>query len=60
MQIKIDQTKCIGCGTCSALCSDYFDLDNNGKAVVKQTEVGEASCVKEAAECCPAQCIAIK
>ena len=68
MLIRIDQLKCIGCGTCSALCPAYFELGNEGKAILKQStvqqkdrlEVENIGCAGEAAECCPAQCIEIK
>lgn len=68
MQIKIDQTKCIGCGTCCALCADFFDLGDNNKAILKnsavagkdQIEIENIGCAKSAAEVCPAQCIEIK
>jgi len=68
MKIIIDQTKCIGCGTCSALCPDYFDLGSEGKAVLKnstsagkdQLEIEAVGCAKEAVECCPVQCITMK
>ena len=68
MMIQIEQNKCIGCGTCAALCPDYFELGDQGKAILKnsaspdknQLEVAAANCTKEAAECCPAQCINIK
>ena len=68
MQIKIDQIKCIGCGTCVALCPDFFDLGDDNKAILKnstapqkdQIEAENSGCAKEAAEVCPAQCITIK
>ncbi|MDD5750745.1 MAG: ferredoxin [Candidatus Pacebacteria bacterium] len=61
MQIKIDQSKCIGCGTCSALCPACFELGSDGKATAKQpAETGDAGCAREAADSCPAQCIVIE
>jgi len=68
MMIQIEQNKCIGCGTCSALCPDYFELGDKGKAILKnsvapnkdQLEITDVGCTHEAAECCPAQCIKIK
>jgi len=68
MLIKIDQLKCIGCGTCSALCPIHFELGNDNKAILKQSvvpqkdqlEAEDIGCAREAAECCPAQCIEIK
>jgi len=29
---KVDQEKCIGCGTCIAMCPDCFKMNNDGKA----------------------------
>jgi len=68
MLIKIDQSKCIGCGTCSALCPVCFEMGNDSKAILKQSdaarkdqlEVEDVGCAREAAECCPAQCITIQ
>ena len=35
--IKIDQDKCLGCGTCVALAPEFFTLDpKTGKAKIKK------------------------
>lgn len=68
MLIKIVQSKCIGCGTCSALCPAHFELADDGKAILKQStapqrdqlEIDDVGCAPEAADCCPTQCIEIK
>ena len=64
MKIKINQEECIGCGSCSAVCPDVFDLNEDNKAVVKSTnsDQGEADqdCAKEAVEACPVKVIKIK
>ncbi len=64
MKIKIDQEKCISCGSCEAICSDVFEVSQGSKAILKssQTNQGEAEapCVKEAAEVCPVQAIEIE
>ncbi len=61
MKITIDQEKCIGCGSCSAICPDVFDLSEDNKAILKKdgSNQGQANedCVKEAAEVCPVQAI---
>lgn len=52
---KVNQDKCIGCGYCTSVCPDVFELGNNGKSQVKEdynTEKNK-SCIKEAAEGCP-------
>lgn len=64
MKIKINQEDCIGCGSCSAICPDVFDLNQDNKAFVKSTNTdqGEANqeCVKEAVEICPVDVIKIE
>ncbi len=56
--IQVDQTKCIGCGLCASTCSDVFELDENGKARVKDASACEkAGCCQEALDNCPAKAI---
>jgi len=58
MKITIDKETCIGCGSCTAVCSDSFELSEDNKAHLK--EKGEdAKCVKEAVDICPVQAIEI-
>ncbi len=62
-KISIVEDECIGCGLCQGLCPDNYDLeDKNGqlKAVVKNSEVEELGCNRDAAEQCPVNCIHIK
>jgi len=58
MKIEIDQEKCIGCGSCSAVCPDVFELNEDNKAVAKDTE--NKDCVKEAVEACPVEAIKVE
>lgn len=63
MKIKIDSEKCIGCGSCQAICPGVFNIDDSSKARLKDGKSeGESSedCVKEAAEVCPVDAIEIK
>ncbi len=57
MTIKIVVKDCIGCGSCAALMSDYFELDfKAGKVkIIKQPR--KKSEVKKAIEICPTQAI---
>ena len=56
-KIYIDKDKCIGCGTCEALCPDVFVM-KDGKAVVKAAK--NMPCVKEAEDACPVDAISVK
>jgi len=55
-KVELDQSKCIGCGTCVALCPENFEMDG-AKAKAK----GDASdCAQQAVDNCPVNCIAVK
>lgn len=69
MKIIQEQSKCIGCGSCVAVCDKYFEMAQSGLAAIKggemngtsmELEVQEAGCAKEAAEICPVQIISVK
>lgn len=56
--IKVDQSTCIGCGTCVALCPDCFAMNAEGKSdVISQENV---ECAKNAAASCPVQAIIVE
>ena len=63
--IKHEVEKCIGCGSCSAICPKYFEMADSGKAHligsnandVEELEVKKIECAEAAAEACPVQCI---
>jgi len=62
--------KCIGCGTCVAVCPDFWHMGDDGKSVLKdakdagngkfELEVEDPSCNKEAASSCPVQIISLE
>ncbi len=64
MKITIDQQKCIGCGSCAAVCPELFELaGEDNKAQVKEgsNEEGKnAKCVQEAVDICPVQAIEVE
>lgn len=55
-KVTIDKDKCIGCGSCEALCPKSFKVIN-GKATVKKIE--KITCESEAAESCPVGAISV-
>jgi ferredoxin len=70
MKIVHEKEKCIGCGSCVALCPEYWEIGEDGKAhllgskINPQTgngelEVENISCNQKAADICPVQCIKI-
>jgi len=70
MKIIHQIEKCIGCGSCVAICPEYWEMGDDGKAHLlnakkdtknnEELEVSDAGCNKEAVEICPVQCIKIK
>lgn len=70
MKIVFERKKCIGCGTCAGLCPKHWELNEGGKAQLKDSqlnpktgnqelEVAELGCNQEAADSCPVECIYI-
>ena len=68
MKIILYRNKCIGCGSCAAVCSDMFEISDDGLSQLKNSsnegdnqvlDVADAGCAKEAAEVCPVQIIEI-
>lgn len=53
--------KCIGCGVCVSVCPDNWELNDNGKAKQKKSQISEKELKAnmEAAEVCPVNCIHI-
>lgn len=59
VKIEIDRSKCIGCGSCAAVCPDNWEMADDGKSKPKKTEVKEVGCNEKAAQVCPVKCIKI-
>lgn len=62
MKAKVDKDTCIGCGLCPSICSEVFELTDEGYAHAIKPEVPE-DCydeAKEAAESCPVDAIEVE
>ena len=59
MKVTIDQEKCIGCGSCQAICPDGFEIADDNKAHLKNNSEN-VSCLKEGADICPVQAIELE
>jgi len=55
---KVDQDLCVGCGLCTQVCADVFEMNAEGKAVVISGADESADCVQDAIDQCPVGAIA--
>ena len=55
MKVKVNRDNCIGCGACAAICSEVFEIDDEGISVAKEEEVTEEDqqAVQDAIDSCP-------
>jgi ferredoxin len=51
LMAKVDQDLCVGCGLCTQVCADVFEMNAEGKAAV--IEGATADCVQDAVDQCP-------
>lgn len=60
VKIVIDRNKCIGAASCISIAPDGFDLDDEGKAVLKRTYVQyDDETLLMAAKVCPTRSITV-
>jgi ferredoxin len=68
-KVILEVQKCIGCGSCEAVCSKFWKLGDEGKVSLAgskpkgenfELEVEEFGCNSDAAENCPVQCIKLE
>ncbi|MDD3048929.1 MAG: ferredoxin [Bacilli bacterium] len=38
MKVLINKDSCIGCGACSSICPEVFDMNDDGVAITKDKE----------------------
>jgi len=55
--VKINKSKCIGCGACASSCPQVFEMGDGAKAHVKTNAKKDAKCIKEAINNCPVDAI---
>ncbi|MBD3247928.1 ferredoxin [Candidatus Falkowbacteria bacterium] len=56
MAVSVNKDKCIGCAACTQVCSQSFQMAQDGKAEV----VAESECAPNAAAACPAKAITVE
>lgn len=66
MKVSIDQTKCVACGSCVAICPEVFEMKEDGTVNVKSEYIGKdipqelEAKVREAHDMCPSTAIVIE
>ena len=60
IKITFDREKCIGCGSCVAVCPGNWEIKDDGKSKPKKTELDDVGCNDKAAQVCPVQSIKIE
>ncbi|MFA6588548.1 MAG: ferredoxin [Patescibacteria group bacterium] len=59
LKITIDREKCISAATCIAIAPETFELDSEGKAIIKNPTGNDEATIIEGAKSCPTQAIII-
>jgi len=59
MKIKILREKCISAGTCVAIAPDVFELDDEGKVILKDPKGTDEQTIIDAVKSCPTQAIEV-
>ncbi|MFB0917577.1 MAG: ferredoxin [Clostridiaceae bacterium] len=62
MNPVVDQDLCIGCGLCTSICPEVFEMNDDGKAAVIEGADFAAveDTLKEAVESCPVAAITLE
>jgi len=70
MKVIQEHEKCIGCGSCVAICPKYWKISDDGKSKligakatskgVYELEIKKVECNQQAVNVCPVQCIYVK
>ncbi|MFA6536939.1 MAG: ferredoxin [Patescibacteria group bacterium] len=61
MTPKVDQEKCLGCGTCVAICAEVFRMNANGKAeVIEGDHSALEAQINQAKDACPVGAITLE
>ena len=59
-KVIVERKLCIGCGLCASMLPEVFEMDDEGKSVVKNENGAPLEKIREVAEMCPARAIKVK
>ncbi|SCI30224.1 MULTISPECIES: ferredoxin [unclassified Romboutsia] len=62
MKAFVDKDICIGCGACTGICPDVFDMDDDGLAVAIEGELNSElqDLAVDAQDSCPVSAITVE
>ena len=62
MKTKVNKDACIGCGSCTVIASDVFEIDDDGLAIAKNENITDENKeeVIDASEACPTSAIEVE
>lgn len=55
--VSVNKETCIGCGACTAICSEVFEMVGDKASVKVGQEGRDDDCVKNAKDSCPVNAI---
>ncbi|MGC9059073.1 MAG: ferredoxin [Candidatus Aenigmatarchaeota archaeon] len=59
-KVTVDKKLCIGCSLCVSMLPEVFELDKDGKSIVKNENGAPIEKIKEVANMCPTKAIKVK
>lgn len=59
-KVTVDKKLCIGCGLCASMLPEVFEMEDDGKASVKNENGAPIEKIKEVADMCPTRAIKVK
>lgn len=62
MKVNVNEDACIGCGACTSICGNVFEINDEGlsQAIVNEVEEKDSQDVRDAADACPTAAIEIE